>query len=116
MISQTRDKVVNVTRERNYKVNKTPEKLFANPYKNPNYQRYQRSRNSRLAKASQAGDSLSLPKIEKLARMVDGPGFHKSTTMKVFMDRNNIGYGNAPNSSKGSKTGSMGNWSYKINK
>ena len=31
------------------------------------------------------------------------PGFHKSTTMKVFMNRNNVGYGNAPESSKGSK-------------
>ncbi len=48
--------------------------------------------------------------------MVDGPGFHKSTTMKVFMNRNNVGYGNVPKSSKGSKTGSIGNWSYKIDK
>ena len=31
MISETKDKTVNVTRERNYKVNETPKKLYANP-------------------------------------------------------------------------------------
>ena len=114
MISETKDKTVNVTRERNYKVNETPKKLYANPYKNPDYQRYEKGRNSRLAKASIAGDSLSLSKIEKLARMVDGPGFHKSTTIKNFMNKNKVGYGNAPESSGGSKKGKMSNWLYNI--
>ena len=48
--------------------------------------------------------------------MVDGPGFHKSITIKTFMNKNKVGYGNAPKSSGGSKKGKMSNWLYTIDK